>query len=156
MALLTACTDFFSKAPLANPTVSDMMLKRLKVHPRDHDQASLEWRLEADLTQYWNWNTKIIFAYVQAEYETKLNSVNQASLFDVIITKQSKAALKGKVKQKYEFMDQGKHMRGMLFNLTMTWCIMPRVGALRTYEEHLGTFQMPDEYTGAPQALMPA
>lgn len=92
-------------------------------------QASLEWRLDADLKQYWNWNTKIIFAYVQAEYETKLNSVNQASLFDVIITKKSKATLKGKVKQKYDFMDQGKHMRGMPFNLTMTWCIMPRVGA---------------------------
>lgn len=91
-------------------------------------QALLELRLDADLSPYWNWNTKIIFAYVQAEYESKLNRVNQASLFDVIITKQSKAKIKGKAKQKYEFIDQGNHMRGMPFNMTMTWCIMPRVG----------------------------
>lgn len=96
-------------------------------------QATMEWRLDADLSQYWNWNTKIIFAYIQAEYVTKLNSVNQASLFDVIMMKKSRTRFKGRVKQKYEFMDQGKHMRGMPFNMTLTWCIMPRVGALRCY-----------------------
>lgn len=152
--------------------MSDVVLKRLKVNPRDHDQvgatrpckaaqdldaasdhlaeiswvyivlgerhvegvvglqASLDWRMDFDLSQYWNWNTKIIFAYVQAEYESKLNGINQASLFDVIITKKRRTKFKGRAKQEYEFMDQGKHMRGMQFNMTLTWCIMPRVGTL--------------------------
>lgn len=95
-------------------------------------QAFLEWRLDSDISQYWNWNTKIIFQYVQAEYVTELNHVNQASLFDDIITKKSRTKFGGRPKQEYRFMDQGNHMRGMSFNMTLTWCIMPRVGALST------------------------
>lgn len=97
----------------------------------------LEWTLDADLSSYWTWNTKTIFAYVQAEYETALNKLNQVSLHDIIITKGKDANLQRKMRQEYDFIDQGSHLRGTAINMTLTWCIMPRVGVY-TQHQHVG------------------
>lgn len=67
---------------------------------------------------------------MQAEYESDLNKLNQVSLHDVIITKGKDAKLKPKMRQEYDFIDQGSHLRGMPINMTLTWCIMPKVGAV--------------------------
>jgi hypothetical protein len=93
-------------------------------------QTSLEWSIDADLTRYWTWNTKAIFAFVQAEYISETNKLNQVSLHDTIILRKKDAKLKKKnMRQEYEFVDQGQHLRGKALNMTLTWEIMPRVGA---------------------------
>ena len=75
-------------------------------------------------------NTKTIFAFVQAEYESQLNKLNQVSLHDVIITKSKDTKLQRKMRQEYDFIDQGSHLRGVPMNMTLTWCIMPKVGVV--------------------------
>ena len=41
---------------------------------------------------------------------------------------QEDAKLKKRIMQKYIFDDQGKHLRSKMFNLTVEWNIMPKVG----------------------------
>ena len=99
-------------------------------------QVSLSWTIDADLSSYWTWNTKTIFAFVQVEYESELNQLNQVSLHDVIITKEKDTKLKRKMRQEYDFIDQGSHLRGMPLNMTLTWCIMPKVGGIPSSTSH--------------------
>ena len=35
------------------------------------DAGIFEFSLDADLTSLWNWNTKVVFFYLVAEYETE-------------------------------------------------------------------------------------
>ena len=86
-------------------------------------------KLKADLSPYWTWNTKQIFVFLQAEYTTKMNKVNQVSLWDEIILSKAKAKATGsKFKQEYHFNDQGNNLRGRDLNLTLAWNVVPRVG----------------------------
>lgn len=50
-------------------------------------QVKLSVSLDADLRQAFNWNTKQIFVFLQAEYETKTNWLNQVSMWDQIVLK---------------------------------------------------------------------
>ncbi len=43
--------------------------------------------LEADLRSVFSWNTKQLFVFLQAEYETEENGVNQIVLWDNIVEK---------------------------------------------------------------------
>ena len=38
-----------------------------------NDQASVNFNLRAELDSCWNWNTKLLFVYLTAEYETPTN-----------------------------------------------------------------------------------
>ncbi|KAJ6775352.1 SIGNAL PEPTIDASE COMPLEX SUBUNIT 3 [Salix purpurea] len=48
-------------------------------------QVSLTMNITADLQSLFTWNTKQLFIFVAAEYETPQNSLNQVSLWDAII-----------------------------------------------------------------------
>lgn len=50
-----------------------------------HAQAVMTFNLEADLRSVFSWNTKQLFVYLQAEYETPSNKINQIVLWDAII-----------------------------------------------------------------------
>ncbi|KAJ6749241.1 SIGNAL PEPTIDASE COMPLEX SUBUNIT 3 [Salix purpurea] len=47
--------------------------------------VSLTMNITADLQSLFTWNTKQLFIFVAAEYETPRNSLNQVSLWDAII-----------------------------------------------------------------------
>ena len=40
-------------------------------------QAHLAFAIDADMTTVFSWNTKLLFVYLAAEYETPLNELNQ-------------------------------------------------------------------------------
>jgi hypothetical protein len=85
-----------------------------------------------------------MFVYLQAEYVTGRNQLNQVSLLDNIILSKKRATLKWDVKQEYPFVDQGAYLRGRPVNLTLTWSIMPKVGAARlsiTVQRHCKLFE---------------
>ena len=67
--------------------------------------------------------------YLQAEYVTERNGLNQVSIYDRIIRSQDKANLNWLVSQEYKMIDQGNYLRGRQLNMTLCWDIMPRVGA---------------------------
>ena len=41
--------------------------------------------MKADMRHLFNWNTKLVFIYVTAEYETQINGLNQIVIWDYII-----------------------------------------------------------------------
>ena len=51
----------------------------------NNEYTSLRLVLDADLRGAFSWNTKQLFVYVQAEYETPNNQLNQVVLWDVIL-----------------------------------------------------------------------
>lgn len=51
-------------------------------------QAVITFDLDADLRSVFSWNTKQLFVYLQAEYETPENGLNQIALWDAIVQQQ--------------------------------------------------------------------
>lgn len=39
-------------------------------------------------------------------------------------------------KTKYSFIEPGRHLRGRELNLTLVWCVMPRVGECKRWGAH--------------------
>ena len=103
--------------------------------------------LDADFTSAFSWNTKQLFVFLQAEYATPLNGVNQVVLWDRIIERRADARVQqNPLRQKYALLDQGNHFRGLPLNLTVVWNIMPRVGMLSTASRSFPVGSLPDEY----------
>lgn len=76
LCILVTASDLLHSA---DPPVSLSLteVKRLSLHRGTHDQAALSLKLDADLSSAFSWNTKQLFVFVQAEYATPSNAVNQ-------------------------------------------------------------------------------
>jgi len=48
----------------------------------NEDVLSFTFDFEADLTPLYNWNTNLIFTYINCEYETSKSKVNQVTIWD--------------------------------------------------------------------------
>jgi len=146
LCVLVTITDVFHNAdPPVKVELSEV--KRLTVHRNSQDQALLALKLDADLRSVFSWNTKQLFVYVQAEYTTPENSVNQVVLWDKIIQKKENAHLKIKsIRQKYALIDQGQYLRGRPLNITVVWNVMPKVGRLYVQSKSFAVGSLPDDY----------
>lgn len=147
VCVLVTITDVFHKS---DPPISIQLteVKRLATHRGKQDQAAIAMKLNADLTSAFSWNTKQLFVFVQAEYETPENKVNQVVLWDRIIERKEDAHIKVRnLKQKYAFIDQGRNLRGLPLNLTVAWNVMPKVGRLFTVQKTFDVGTLPVEYT---------
>lgn len=117
-------------------------------HKGSKEHAVVTFDLEADLRSVFSWNTKQLFVFLQAEYETEENGVNQIVLWDNIVEKKDKAVYRLKAhKTKYSFIEPGRHLRGRELNLTLVWCVMPRVGYMYTGRWSTPAGRLPSQYT---------
>jgi len=146
LACLVALTDVIHNS---DPPV-DVQLKEVKRFSTlrgRQDQAVLSLSLKADLRSAFSWNTKQLFVYLQAEYETPDNELNQVSLWDTIIERREDALLDMRsLRQEYPLLDQGKNLRSLPINLTLVWNVMPKVGYLYARSKSFAVGFMPDEY----------
>ncbi|PNH04558.1 Signal peptidase complex subunit 3A, partial [Tetrabaena socialis] len=156
LCLLTTGTDFFHES---NPSVSLKLhdVRRLVQHHGSKEHAVVTFDLDADLRDVFSWNTKQLFAFVQAEYETPENRINQVVLWDSIIQQKpprpppppllrrgDKAYIRLNAhKTKYAFIEPGRYLRNREVNLTLVWCVMPRVGAMYTQQRVLPAGKLP-------------
>merc|ERR1711885_71127 len=112
------------------------------------DQGFITFDLQADLAPLFNWNVKVLFLYLSAEYSTPTTSHNTAVLWDKIIMRGEKTKLDLKsIKTKYYFRDESEALSGETVNLTLSWNVMPNMGHLtwvKAEERH--TFTFPTEY----------
>merc|ERR1712029_212825 len=103
------------------------------------DQGFITFDLQADLAPLFNWNVKVLFLYLSAEYSTPTTSHNTAVLWDKIIMRGEKTKLDLKsIKTKYYFRDESG---------ALSWDVMPNMGHLtwvKAEERH--TFTFPTEY----------
>lgn len=111
-------------------------------------QVVISLKLDADLRSAFSWNTKQLFVYVQAEYVTPENKVNQVVLWDRIVQRQQDAHLKVKsLRLKYQFVDRGNNLRGLPYNITVAWDVMPKVGRLFIRSKSFPMEPLPAEYS---------
>uniref|UniRef100_A0A453LLE0 Signal peptidase complex subunit 3 n=1 Tax=Aegilops tauschii subsp. strangulata TaxID=200361 RepID=A0A453LLE0_AEGTS len=71
-----------------------------------NDEVSMTLNISADLSSLFTWNTKQVFVFVAAEYETPQNALNQVSLWDGIIPAKEHAKFLIHTTNKYRFIDQ--------------------------------------------------
>lgn len=146
LACLVALTDVVHKS---DPPVEVQLkeVKRFSTLRGKHDQAVLSMSLRADLRSAFSWNTKQLFVYLQAEYATPTNQLNQISLWDTIIQRREDAVLDVRsLRQEYPLLDQGRHLRDTPLNLTLVWNVMPKVGYLYVRSKTFDVGRMPSEY----------
>ena len=115
----------------------------------NQDLGYITFDLEADLTPLFNWNTKQLFVFLTAEYETRDNKLNQVVLWDTIIRRVKDAKLKlENTNTKYNFWDDGNGLKGNTnVTLTLNWNVIPYVGTMplkRATGSH--SFSFPSEY----------
>ena len=66
------------------------------------------------------------------EYETKINAMNQVSVWDRVVERREDAVLVlPYVRNKYKLVDQGSNLQGLAVNLTLEWNVMPITGWAR-------------------------
>lgn len=124
-----------------------------RAHQELSDRARLWIDLNVDLREEFTWMTKQLFLYVTVEFETPHNRFNQMVMWSHIITSKDEAALEGKDLDEfhpYVVNDQGFSLRDRPFNLTVSWNVMPLVGALRTRSKTFTGFRFPNDYTPPP------
>ncbi|KAA8545089.1 hypothetical protein F0562_019873 [Nyssa sinensis] len=109
-------------------------------------QVSMTLNISANLQSLFTWNTKQVFVFLAAEYETPKNSLNQVSLWDGIIPSKEHAKFWIHTTNKYRFTDQGSNLRGKDFNLTLHWHVMPKTGKMFADKIVMPGFRLPDEY----------
>lgn len=102
--------------------------------------------LDADFTNTFDWNTKQLFLYLTAHYETSNNVVNQIVLWDYIMLRDSNNKLRLRNQNnKYYFFDDGAGLSSNKnITLTLSMNIIPNVGILRQVTtRHLHQFSFP-------------
>jgi len=111
-----------------------------------NEEVSLTLNISADLQSMFTWNTKQVFVFLAAEYETPKNSLNQVSLWDDIIPSKERAKFLIHTTNKYRFIDQGSNLQGKEFNLTLHWHVMPKTGKMSADKIVMTGYRLPEEY----------
>ncbi|XP_031496192.1 signal peptidase complex subunit 3B-like [Nymphaea colorata] len=142
---LASLTDNFN-VPSPTAEIQVLNFNRFQRQPNGNDEVSLTLSISADLQSLFTWNTKQVFVFVAAEYETPQNSLNQVSLWDGIILSKEHATFSVQVPNKYRFVDQGSNLRGKEFNLTLHWHIMPKTGRMFADKIVMTGYRLPESY----------
>ncbi|ERN12334.1 hypothetical protein AMTRI_Chr01g137550 [Amborella trichopoda] len=145
MCAMASITDHLNvPQPQADVQVSN--INWFRKQPNGNDEVSLTLTISADLQSTFTWNTKQVFVFLAAEYETPKNSLNQVSLWDGIIPSKDQAKFSIQTTNKYRFIDQGSNLRGKEFNLTLHWHVMPKTGRMFADKIVMPGFGLPQEY----------
>uniref|UniRef100_A0A1D1Z2A5 Signal peptidase complex subunit 3 n=1 Tax=Anthurium amnicola TaxID=1678845 RepID=A0A1D1Z2A5_9ARAE len=82
LAVLCAMASLSDNLNVPSPTahVEVLNINWFQKQPNGNDEVSLTMNISADLQSVFTWNTKQVFVFVAAEYETPQNSLNQANL----------------------------------------------------------------------------
>ncbi|KAF5453982.1 hypothetical protein F2P56_023685 [Juglans regia] len=145
MCAMASLSDNFN-SPTPSAHVKVVNINRFQKQPKGNDEVSMQLNISADLQSLFTWNTKQVFVYVAAEYETPKNSLNQISLWDGIIPSKEHAKFWIHTSNKYRFIDQGSNLRGKEFNMTLHWHVMPKTGKMSADKIVMSGYHLPDEY----------
>lgn len=148
LAVLCALTSLSDNLSVPAPTadVQALSVNWFQKQPNGNDEVSLTMNISADLQSLFTWNTKQVFAFLAAEYETPKNILNQVSLWDSIIPSKDQAKFLFRTTNKYRFTDQGSNLRGKELNFTLHWHVMPKTGKMFADKIVMTGYRLPDEY----------
>ncbi|CAN1124316.1 Signal peptidase complex subunit 3B [Linum perenne] len=143
-AMASVSDNFNSPSPSAE--IQILNINWFQKQPHGNDEVSLTMNITVDLQSLFTWNTKQVFVFIAAEYETSKNALNQVSLWDAIITSKDHAKFWIQTANKYRFVDQGHNLRGKEFNMTMHWHVMPKTGKMLANKIVIPGYRLPEEY----------
>ncbi|PIA24983.1 hypothetical protein AQUCO_13500004v1 [Aquilegia coerulea] len=148
LAVMCAMASISDNLNIPSPTahVQVMNVNWFQKQPNGNDEVSLTMNVSADLQSMFTWNTKQVFVFLTAEYETPQNSLNQVSLWDAIIPSKERAKFWIHTTNKYRLTDQGSNLRGKEFNLTLHWHVMPKTGKMFADKIVMTGYQLPENY----------
>eukprot|EP00914_Ancora_sagittata_P032190 GHVO01065189.1.p1 GENE.GHVO01065189.1~~GHVO01065189.1.p1 ORF type:complete len:171 (+),score=17.73 GHVO01065189.1:15-527(+) len=113
------------------------------------DRAILQFSLDADLTSAFQWNTKQLFVYVTAEYETPKNGRNSVVIWDQIIQNKKDAKFSKRASNKYPLTDQHHStLIGNNITLHLKFSYMPHFGITTDHAVAAALVAFPSRYTG--------
>ncbi|WOG84346.1 hypothetical protein DCAR_0103529 [Daucus carota subsp. sativus] len=148
LAFMCAIASFSDTLNSPTPTahVQVLSINRFQKRPDGDDEVSMTFNISANLRSLFTWNTKQVFVFLAAEYETSKNSLNQVSLWDYIILEKEDAYFRIRSTNKYRFIDQGSNLRGKDFNLTLHWHVMPKTGKMFADKIVMTGYRLPEVY----------
>lgn len=102
----------------------------LKGKPKENARVSFD--LDTDLSSLFNWNTKQVFVFLTAEYNsTNGNTISEVTFWDKIIDKREDAKIViENAKSKYAVWDVSEKLSGKDLKFKLHWNIQPWVGPL--------------------------
>ncbi|KAM9994862.1 hypothetical protein ACTFIY_001026 [Dictyostelium cf. discoideum] len=128
----------------------DVDIKLNEIHrfntQRNFEYSFISIDLDANLEPLFNWNTKMLFLYVTAEYRTKQNVLSQVVVWDHILTEKSKANIHEKRLSKYPIIDQGLGLKNNTIKLTFNYNVVPISGILTRHQVGSSEFKFPTTY----------
>ncbi|KAK4739206.1 hypothetical protein R3W88_002903 [Solanum pinnatisectum] len=145
MCGIASFSDNFN-TPIPTTEVQVLNINWFQKKPDGDDEVSLTLNISADLQSLFTWNTKQVFVFLAAEYETPKNALNQISLWDGIIPTKEHAKFLIHTTNKYRFVDQGSNLRGKAFNLTLHWHVMPKTGKMSANKVVMTGYRLPETY----------
>lgn len=145
---LTSPLLLYHAMPTTEISASNVIVKLGRMGYDYHAPVSelgfVNFNLEADLRPLFNWNTKLLFVYVVAEYETALHETNQIVLWDYIITSKEDAFLQlNSQSAEYLAYDLSNRLQGIQARLSLHWNMVPWVGVLMNDRDGHGSFTFP-------------
>ncbi|KIJ18509.1 hypothetical protein PAXINDRAFT_167116 [Paxillus involutus ATCC 200175] len=152
MALLAAVTlssfvftaDPKGKVDLASLKVFNAKAKRYPY--KEEEFGFVKFNITADLRPLFNWNTKQLFVYLEAEYTNAQGVNNSVVLWDRIVRRKEDANIVQSPKNKYKFRELSRSFKNASpAEFSLKYNVMPYVGVL-TYGEAARTtsFDLPE------------
>ncbi|KAJ1736686.1 Signal peptidase complex subunit [Coemansia sp. Benny D160-2] len=148
LILISTTTPFIPSNPTHEVTLHDVKTTTGRmVDPADRTSRSAEYArltfdLDADLTSMFNWNTKLLFAYITADFESPGFDTNRIVVWDRIIrnTRQAKLRLR-KNHNKYFLRNYAKTFENVRnANLTLHINPVPYLGIM--YDKSMTTIPL--------------
>ncbi|KAJ1901150.1 Signal peptidase complex subunit [Coemansia sp. IMI 209127] len=138
LVVISLTTPFLPSNPTHEVTLHDVRTTTGRmVDPADRtsrtsEYARLTFDVDADLTSMFNWNTKLLFAYITADYESPGFDTNRVVIWDRIIRNKRQAKLRlRKHHNKYFLRNYAKTFDGVAnANLTLHINPVPYVGIM--------------------------
>lgn len=135
---------------MSESSIDGVELKRLEYIPKHRMDAVLfDFNLEADVAPLFHWNTKQVYLYILASWETKHHSRNDAVVWDKIIRRDDpKALVLSNERQSYYLLDLERKIKGKEVTLSLHWETFPFMGFISHGDASGGNFSLilPSKY----------
>lgn len=115
---------------------------------KDNDLGLVQFNLDADFEDCFDWNVKQLYIYITANYKTSDNEMNQIILWDHVLDREDTRKLQyWNRNPEYYFWDDGFGLRGNNVTVTLSMNIIPNAGYLQKTDSYIShTFAFPNTY----------
>lgn len=148
LAGINIFTSFFIEQPFS-AQVTSIVNTKLYNNSRHHwDEAEIEFSLNANLTGVYNWNIKLIFVYLELDYESPTR--NQLVVWDKIIWRDQYSEVNlnlKKTKAKYLIKTKAHDLLGRKARAVLKWEVIPITGFVYKMESEPFEFSFLGKYS---------